>query len=538
MLGLSARLGLGVNRGTSVAALGGSGLSAYAVNDNEPATVADFAGVLNSGTEYYRVGGTATTFASMFTFARASNATMVDSDGNLKWVPHNLLLQSEDFTNASWIGVDITKTANQATDPDGGSGMDLITATASNGKAQQNITVPAGSKVAFWARPGTSTSLNVDNGTAGYGDLTLFTLSGAGSVTVRANNTAATINNVSGDLYFCTITRGATAGNRVSFSIPTSGETVYLWGAHLYRSDLGGMVNNPDRGDSYVPTTTAARYLPRRNHYRASTLNGIRNETASATNLLHTTGTLVTQSVTVSAVAHTLHFTGTGTVTLSGASTAGPLVGTGTGEDNRVSLTFTPSAGSLTLTVSGTVSNAQLEVGSVRSSYIPNLAGSGTVTRAAETFTAAGSNLDASTTAMSFHLAGEENYADLATAGQVELFDWRVDANNRITVTIDTDGAKTGTITLTMVNGGSSASVAATTQLTPGVNKAFNVAWRVTGSEINIALNGTAATATATAIGVPDLSSAAAAFEGRGTRSIFRQAAADWTDSGIESAST
>ena len=25
---------------------------------------------------------------------------------------------------------------------------------------------------------------------------------------------------------------------------------------------LGGMVNNPDRGDSYVPTTSSARYLP------------------------------------------------------------------------------------------------------------------------------------------------------------------------------------------------------------------------------------------------------------------------------------
>ena len=84
-------------------------------------------------------------------------------------------------------------------------------------------------------------------------------------------------------------------------------------------------------------------------------------------NLLNATNTLSTQSVTVTAVAHTLAFTGTGTVTLSGVSTAGPLVGTGA--SNRVSLTFTPTAGSLTLTVSGSVTLAQLELGSTATAY-------------------------------------------------------------------------------------------------------------------------------------------------------------------------
>jgi hypothetical protein len=76
---------------------------------------------------------------------------------------------------------------------------------------------------------------------------------------------------------------------------------------------------------------------------------------------------MATQSVTVTAADHTLSFTGTGTVTLTGASIAGPLVGTGAG--NRVSLTFTPTAGSLTLTVAGSITFAQLELGSTATAY-------------------------------------------------------------------------------------------------------------------------------------------------------------------------
>jgi len=79
------------------------------------------------------------------------------------------------------------------------------------------------------------------------------------------------------------------------------------------------------------------------------------------------TDTMTTQTITVTAAQHRLSFQGTGTVTLSGASTSGPLVGTGASD--IVGLTFTPSAGSLTLTVSGTVEIAQLELGSSRSTY-------------------------------------------------------------------------------------------------------------------------------------------------------------------------
>jgi hypothetical protein len=90
---------------------------------------------------------------------------------------------------------------------------------------------------------------------------------------------------------------------------------------------------------------------------------------------------LNTQSVTVTAQAYTLSFYGSGSITLSGAHSA-TVTGDGV-YPSRKTLTFTPTAGTLTLTVSGTVQFAQLEAGAYATSFTPT-AGS-QATRTADT---------------------------------------------------------------------------------------------------------------------------------------------------------
>ena len=512
---------------------GYSAFSAYAVNNFEPALVFDFKG------NYFRKIATASTFAASITHAATTNATMVDSDGLLKWRPHNLMTKSNTFD--TWSKNASTVIANNATGPYGvANTADTITlnGTTSNAYNLAIFAANAGDKVtiALWVRSDTLTTLQVSlNGRTTSANNNL-----GGSVAVTPTWTLvsveATVAYNDTGLYFI-------LGNNNSIGPATAG-TFEAYGAHMFRSDLGGMVNNPDTSDSCVPTTSAPVYLSRRGHHihdgSAWVNEGILHESEARTNLLLNSGTLATQSVTVAAVATTLSFTGTGTVTLSGVSTAGPLVGTGTGENNRVNLTFTPTAGTLTLTVSGTVTNAQLEAGATPSSYIPTT--TATATRAAETLTVPAANLPYNSTNMSIQMDGKMTYADTGVVGEVQQYRWQLDSTNYILSYLRTTGSRTGQPVFSQrefisgyheVSGGDNTYSA-------GTNVPFNGASRHGSTFVNGAHEGTLLTASTTPTILPALSSTdlQLGYLFMGTIGQFRMWDEDITDAGITEAST
>jgi len=190
-------------------------------------------------------------------------------------------------------------------------------------------------------------------GAPGTGEDLLYSQAGTPTLDLRFASSKSLTDYVSGQ-NLITYTR---AGNATFFD---ANGTIQTAGANVARFD-----HNPATGESLGLLIEEAR-----------------------TNLLLNSETLATQSVTVTAAAHTLSFYGTGTVTLSGTHSA-TVVGTGA-FPTRTTLTFTPTSGSLTVTVSGTVQYAQVELGAFATSWI-STAGS-TATRNADVAQITGTN--------------------------------------------------------------------------------------------------------------------------------------------------
>jgi len=216
------------------------------VNGSIPGLLADFDG------EYYRANGSKTTFSNLITHSRNGNATMVDSDGLIKWAPHNLIKYT-DFS-ANWsVAEGGEKTSITELGPDGNNNAVLFTSANSASDFVQGVTLEANVQytLEFYAKKGTATEAKYRV----YQGSDIVFESYYSQLTAEWNKISVTFTALSSSNASIFLFSNSAAG------------TIYFAFPHLYRSDLGGMVDNPDRGDSYVPTTTSAAYLPRRGHH-------------------------------------------------------------------------------------------------------------------------------------------------------------------------------------------------------------------------------------------------------------------------------
>jgi len=184
----------------------------------------------------------------------------------IKWAPHNLLTYSETFDSSDWAYARLTDSVG-VTAPDGSSNSTALTldATTNTHYVQQSITASGSSYtgVVYLKTNGVQYAGITLQASTTYGCVADLV---NGTITQSGSNTASTSIEDVGDGWYKIQVKIDAAATKLLIGLSNSSSSllpsftgdgssgIYAWGAHLYRSDLGGMVDNPERGDSYVPT--------------------------------------------------------------------------------------------------------------------------------------------------------------------------------------------------------------------------------------------------------------------------------------------
>ena len=298
-------LGLGVTSSlTSVDALVRGVYSAGGVLPRVALDFDDNKYVLDSGDVSFNKAFMGT--SPRLTYSTSSNSTMVNSSGEIVWAPHNLLEYSEDFTTG-WslrqlLPFGSGSVSNATTGPDDNATADLIVPNTASSNEHYIRTVNQAALAT-----GAVGTFSVFVKAAGYTSLSIRLVGTDAAIinydltAVTADDAGGTIEFVGNSWYRCTITGTGTGTNAWPWIYPNQQATyagdgtsgIYIYGAHLYRSDLGGMAPVPGAAtgfETYVPTNGAAEYLPRVGHhvYNGSTWvnEGLLIESEARTNLV------------------------------------------------------------------------------------------------------------------------------------------------------------------------------------------------------------------------------------------------------------
>jgi len=151
-------IGLGINIQKKREQLAGP-LREAIVDGKHPGLLLDF------DDEYYLANGGKKSLDEVINFTRAGNATMVDSDGLIKWAPHNLVAYSQEFDNAAWVKQNLTVSSNTATAPDGTDTADVCTPSSGTGDAGIRAIASSTASLhvfAVWLKSSTGSSFDVN----------------------------------------------------------------------------------------------------------------------------------------------------------------------------------------------------------------------------------------------------------------------------------------------------------------------------------------------------------------------------------------
>ncbi|WP_176629237.1 LamG-like jellyroll fold domain-containing protein [Desulfolutivibrio sulfodismutans] len=224
----------------------------------------------------------------------------------------------------------------------------------------------------------------------------------------------------------------------------------------------------------------AAVGVPRFDYDASGNLLGLRIEGAATRLNTIAAAPTAPENVSVSAVAYTVSYYGGGSLTLSGAYSGAIPPIEGIGYNVRRSLTFTPTAGTLTLAPSGTVQHLQVEAGPFATS--PILGEGSAVARAADVATVALSDIDFNaaegTIYCEFRVAGvsvPQRIFYLDNNGNTNVLSLFVSASNKITMA---------------VNSGGTAVVYTEASLTVAVNTVYRAAFSFRNNNYQLVVNG------------------------------------------------
>ena len=280
-----------------------------------------------------------TTLDPRITFTRASQATLFDSTGTLKYAKHNLALQSEDFST-TWLTTQGTVVSNQAVSPSGTLTADEFEDTGSASGVFQSITIAAGGTytASVYLKRGTTDWYRIywgdssfTNGIRAWANLSTGVI-GTVSVSGSSTDQSASIANIGNGWYRVSVTGridSSTTSGRLQINSAAAdnsatrviGAKVYLWGAQLNLAGMEGGVTSSL--DTYYPTTTAVYYAPRFDHdpttgealgllIEEQRTNSISNNTMQGA-VAGTPGTLPTNWSVTAAAGLTTNVIGTGT---------------------------------------------------------------------------------------------------------------------------------------------------------------------------------------------------------------------------------